>query len=482
MRTLIILLLMLGVGAGLLPAQPVRVSPDQRYLVDAQGRPFLWIGDTAWELFHILDREEATHYLETRARQGFTVIQAVILAENDGLRRPNAYGARPLRDFDPTQPEEAYFAHVDFIVAEAARRGLTMALLPTWGDKLETQHPGAGPVIFTPENARIYGEWLGQRYRDQPVVWVLGGDRNVDSDDNLAIWRAMAEGLRTGDGGRHLITYHPRGASTSAQFLHREPWLDFNMYQSGHGQRMEGVYAYNLDLAQYQPRKPFLNGEPAYEDIPVRFWEYLDWQDPRRVPEGVLDANGFIVEKGHFADGFFDATDVRASAYWSFFSGACGHTYGHNTVWQMYEAGAPLVIPTFSDWRAALTRPGAEMMRHLHDLLASRPRDRLHPRQDVLYGPNHPDARHLRAAGDPQGSYLMVYAPGGRDIDLWLSAIAGDTAVAWWFNPRDGSVSPAGTFPTQGRHTFSLPDDADTDWVLVVDAALAGYGPPGRAD
>ena len=42
-------------------AEPrLRVSDNQRYLVHADGTPFFYLGDTAWELFHRLDREEAT--------------------------------------------------------------------------------------------------------------------------------------------------------------------------------------------------------------------------------------------------------------------------------------------------------------------------------------------------------------------------------------------------------------------------------------
>lgn len=45
----------------------------------------------------------------------------------------------------------------------------------------------------------------------------------------------MAEGLRHGDDEEHLITYHPMGGMSSSHFFHEEPWLDFNMLQSGHG-------------------------------------------------------------------------------------------------------------------------------------------------------------------------------------------------------------------------------------------------------
>ena len=74
----------------------LQVSENKRFLVTADGRPFFWLGDTAWELFHRLTRQDAERYLEQRRAQGFTVIHAVVLAELDALNTPNAYGERPL--------------------------------------------------------------------------------------------------------------------------------------------------------------------------------------------------------------------------------------------------------------------------------------------------------------------------------------------------------------------------------------------------
>jgi len=64
----------------------LRVSDNRRCLVHPDGSPFFYLGDTCWELFHRLDRADADHYLENRAALAFTVIQAVVLAEQDGLR------------------------------------------------------------------------------------------------------------------------------------------------------------------------------------------------------------------------------------------------------------------------------------------------------------------------------------------------------------------------------------------------------------
>src|SRR5882724_4864154 len=87
----------------------LKVSDNHRFLVDANGRPFFYLADTAWELFHRLNREEAQDYLKDRAAKRFNVIQACVLAEFGGLTVPNAYGHLPLADSDPAKPNEDYF-------------------------------------------------------------------------------------------------------------------------------------------------------------------------------------------------------------------------------------------------------------------------------------------------------------------------------------------------------------------------------------
>ena len=271
----------------------LRVSANGRFLERANGRPFFYLGDTAWELFHRLTREEADFYLANRAAKGFTAIQAVVLAEFDGLGVPNAYGATPLVANDPTRPNEAYFRHVDYVVRSAERLGLYIAMLPTWGDKWNKKW-GVGPEIFTPENAEAFGEFFGKRYRNSAIIWVLGGDRSPENDRHRAIVRALARGLERGDGGAHLMTYHPMGGDSSATFFHDDGWLDFNMIQSGHAAR--DIPNYEAIARNYarSPAKPTIDGEPRYEDHPI------NW-DPK--------------------NGWFDAYDVRQAAYWSMLAG-----------------------------------------------------------------------------------------------------------------------------------------------------------------
>jgi hypothetical protein len=323
-RILLAILLASALAAGQPRRLPkLRVSENRRFLVTEDGKPFFWLADTAWELFHRLNREEAPHYLDTRARQGFNVVQAVALAELDGLTDPNPYGRLPLEDRDPARPAVTpgndlrkagaydYWDHVDFIVDAANSRGIYVALLPTWGRWVKDT------PTFTPEKAEIYGKWLGKRYKSKGIIWVLGGDRPGEGFEE--IWRAMARGIAIGVSGKEdygavLMTYHPQGGAKSSTWFHNDAWLSFNMQQNGHGApgAREPFRHIAADYGR-TPVKPVLDGEPLYEDHPL----------------------GFRAKELGYS---FDA-HVRQYAYWDVFSGAFGHTYGNHAVWQMYAPG-----------------------------------------------------------------------------------------------------------------------------------------------
>jgi len=443
----------------------LRVSENHRFLVREDGKPFFWLGDTAWELFHRLNREEAVQYLDNRARLGFTVVQAVALAELDGLNAPNPYGHRPLMDNDPTRPdvkdgpENDYWDHVDFIVREANKRGIYIGLLPTWGDKWNKKW-GTGPEIFTPANAMGYGEWLGRRYRDAGIVWVLGGDRPVENDTHKEIIRAMARGLRAGDGGNHLVTLHPTGGQSSAQYFHNEDWLDFNMRQNGHVAEYTGRYDQTRADYDRTPAKPVLDGEPIYEDHPVSF-------DAKKLGHSI-------------------AADVRRPLYWDLFNGAFGHTYGHHSVWQMWSPPRSPVNNPLMPWSAAINQPGAAQMQFGRRLIESRPFLTRIPDQSIIMPDSVPTSvpgagRYaFVATRDSDGTYAMVYAPVGRSFKVRMTTIKGQRVKAWWYNPRTGEATAIGEFQNSGDREFTPPNNGEMlDWVLVLDDASKQYPPPG---
>lgn len=449
---LLLLLLAPRFPADSAPAPNLKVSKDGHSLETTDGKPFFYLADTAWELFHRPSKHEAGLYLDHRATNGFSVIQAVVLAELDGLQEINFYGDRPLQDLDPEQPNEAYFNHVDELIAEANRRGLVMAVLPTWGDKWNNRW-GLGPEIFTPENARNYGKILGRRLKDRQLIWVLGGDRIPEKEEHFEIIREMAAGLASGDEGRHLMTFHPMGGRNSAEFFHEDEWLDFNMFQSGHQKLHLPNYLTTLANRNLKPVKPTLDGEACYEEHPI------GWKS---------------------ANGWFDASDVRRAAWRSLLAGACGHTYGHHSVWQFWEQGRKPVSEAKTPWERALDAPGALQMKYLRHLLESLGWPDLKPAQDLILGENPEDLLHVQAATLAQGERAVFHIPEGRPIRLDLKGLGKSREFrAWWIDPRDGSSRAVDPFLGQDEgNTFQPPAQGRIlDWVLVVTSAGDTWAP-----
>jgi len=424
----------------------LRVSDNGRYLEYSDGTPFLWIGDTSWELFHRLNREDADLYLENRAKKGFTVIQAVALAELEGETRPNAYGEFPLINKEPSKPNEAYFKHVDYIVNKAASLGLFTGMLPTWGIYWKT-NPDNKRRLFTVENARLYGEFLGKRYKDKPVIWILGGDHNPDNPGEKEIIEAMAMGLKEGDKGAHLITFHPRGPGRSSDYFHSSEWLDMNMFQSSHAARGSdnGLFAeFDYKLA---PPKPTIDGEPRYENLMV----------------------GFYYQGNHPAVKF-TSYDIRTAAYWSMLAGACGHTYGNNNIWQMWREGEKNVIGAEIPWYVAIDHPGSFEMTYLRKFFETNPWYKLKPAQYlILDGPGTGPSK-IRAAIASDESYMVVYSPMGEPFTMNLDSLASHRITEKWFDPRYGTYFTIHSADTRSVKTYTPPSSGDgCDWVLVVE-------------
>ena len=119
------------------------------------GKPFFWLGDTAWLLFKNLTDAEIETYLRNRAMKGFTVIQATLVHQNN-YASPD--GAKALIDDDFGRPDAAseYWNHVERAVRIAEGLGLVMALLPAWGCF-------AKDGSLNPGNAPVYAKFLADR-------------------------------------------------------------------------------------------------------------------------------------------------------------------------------------------------------------------------------------------------------------------------------------------------------------------------------
>lgn len=439
---------------------PLKVSESGRFLTTSDGKPFFWLADTPWLLFHRLTPSEVERYLEDRATKGFTVLQVMMVGTDDEFKVSDSVGGMAFEEGDPGRPNEAYFRRVDAIVAKANSMGIRVAIAPTWGNYARKTGPKKGSKIFDVESIRKYGEYIGLRYRDAAVVWIVGGDCLVEKGDKT-IWRALAAGLRMGGNGRHLLTGHARShyRDGSGWHFHNEPWLDFNFAYTGHVWAAPSYDTITLDRIR-TPTKPVIDGEPRYENHPLLpsgqqyYHRPKSWDGKRRA----------------------DAHQVREAAYWAMLAGAAGHTYGAHDIWQMCDpkkrkpknhANTP--------WHEALDFPGAKQMGIMRRLFESFAWQKLVPNQQIIANGQGPGEHHAQAARAADGSFLMAYLPMGDPISIHMDAILlkeKTEVTARWFDPRSGKWTTIGNFKNSGTHEFTPPTNGKKDdWVLVLQSA-----------
>ena len=422
----------------------LQVSPNRRYFVDQDGKPFFYLGDTAWLLFQRLDREEAEEYLKDRAGKGFTVIQAYVL-RGLGLRHPDGptslLGETPLIDRDPTRPNEAFFRHVDAVVQRANELGLVMGLVvaKSWH---VNEHPER---VFDVRNAYAFGKFLGERYRNNAVLWYVGGDSAPGSD--AEVWVSMANGLKDGSEGQQLVSYHGHGHTSSSNWFHKADWLDFNSIQSGHrwAQNTHGFVTRDYGLL---PIKPTVDMEPPYENHPT------GPETPR-----------------------IDSHQVRKGAYWAMLAGAAGHGYGALDLFRLYkENEGPFPRDGFLPWREAIAYDGSRQVGLMRRLFELRPWYQLVPDQSVIASGQGEGEDHIQAARAGDGSFLIAYLPQGNPVGIHMNGISGQNVQARWYDPRVGTWRDIGQFPNTGAQGFAAPSRGDkNDWVLVLEDAGRNY-------
>jgi hypothetical protein len=401
---------------------PIQVSANGRYFVDSRGEPFFWLGDTAWPLFSQYAVADAEAYLANRAARGFSVIQGVVAWGNGtGMENSqpdaNATGHRPWKD-NPANPDPVYFEQVDHLLDVAERLGLVLAMLPTWGYYVMDNK------AFDEASARSYGHFLGQRYKNRPnLIWVSGGDRVPTGRED--VYRALAYGLREWEGeahSPHLITYHPCGWRSSAQFFHNDDWLDFNMIETW--TEWAKVYPAVLSDVLLTPSKPVVLGEGAYENGP----EY---------PFGPITP-----------------LICRRQAWWAFMAGGY-FTFGQDQMWRI----DPL-------WTSTFDTPGTVQMGIYKQIACSRPWWQRVPDQGLFASGVSSERTLNTAVRGTDSTWAMLYFASQCHALVHIDKILRRNVKGTWVNPATGEKVDAGIYPS-GNNTDSVFPQAGKQWFSV---------------
>ncbi len=437
------------------------VSDNGRFLQHENGKPFFWLGDIGWLVVQKLDREELRMYFENRRSKGFNVVQCILkFADDVNVYGDSAFVERDLATFlvtpgnNPDNPEEYdYWDHADYVAEVAAQNGIYLAIVPVWG-----QYVRRNPI--SQETAVAFATTLAERFRSKPnIIWLNGG--GIQGDMKPEFWNTVGATIKKLAPGQ-LMSFHTFGRTQTSTWFHNASWLDFNMFTSGHRRYDqddtpkkygEDNWRYVLDDHSKTPLKPTLDGEPSFE----------------ATPQGLHDVT----------QPYWTSADARRYIYWSVFAGACGHSYGHNSVRQVYKQGEKPASGAKTFFHEALDDTGAYHMQHIKNLILSRPFfDRINDQSVVAGDEGEKYDRILLTRGK---DFLMAYAYTGRAFTIQMGSISGSEVQAWWYNPRTGEATKVGSFKNRAALAFDPPGEKTNgnDWVLVLDDASMKFNTPG---
>ncbi|MDR3688681.1 MAG: DUF4038 domain-containing protein [Fimbriimonas sp.] len=398
---------------------PIRVAENSRHFVDAYGMPWFWLGDTAWHLFRGFSEADAQAIMENRRAKGFSVL-LVMLIGYEGDPAPNIRGDLPWLDEDPGRPNERYYEHVDAILRIATELDFLVVL----GIYHKSQH-----AHYTLESAHTSARWIADRYRNVPnIVWSMYPEARYPY---IPIVRALASGLREGDGGSHMISVHPDPNPQSSSFLSEEPWLSFNMLQTC------------IDIELVHPMTA-----ADYAMTPIR---------PAVMAEGGYEGLQF--------DRLNTPLDIRRQAYWTFLAGG-HHVFGHNSHYQI-----------LNDWQDWIDSPGSFQVGTYRKIAESLPSwwD-IVPDQSILHRGVGSGLDLAAAARSRAGDWALVYFPSPRTASVRLDRIwSSDSVDATWINPLTSDRSPVGTFPYSRPVEFKPPPDWE-DALLLLNGSGSDSG------
>jgi hypothetical protein len=462
----------------------LEVSANGHYIQHKDGTPFLWVGDTGWGMFQQLKREEVDLYLDNRKKLGFNVIQAVAFwyPHGGGLplgphNAPNVYGHRPFTG-DPKNPNTAqplvakggsstapndYWDHADYVVQAIRKRDMYLALLPCWGRAYITPQMGGAQQEFNDEEAKIYGQFLGKRYQNEPhILWVLGGDakaqiKGLDKNnayqewDKRSVFRAMAEGIAEGVTGQKavwnqptdvwkkvFITFHPDGDApdNSSKWFHSDAWLTANGVEVW--REVDEVYPVMLsEFKLEKPVKPSLFLEGSYEFGSYR--HECGWVTPVKV---------------------------RRQIYHTFFAGGAGHTYGAGPIWPM--RGSAGDYSCGYTWQQALQFPAAvQFTKVAKPFLEKHHWYEWQPNSEIIQGNAGAGDSLKVAVSSKKEQKILVYFSNHSKATI-KNTLPKETK-AYWFDPRNGEIEKIGKFQANDIKDLTLPNGWE-DGVLIIES------------
>jgi hypothetical protein len=419
------------------------VHASGRYLVDAQGAPFLIVGESAWALIHRLTLTQVDAYIADRKARGFNTAMVMLMRNQEwvagGSPPNNVNGDAPFSGTPliPANVVEAYFSHADTVLRKLRDAGMLVLLAGCYTGGSDSD--GWWDNLTSDTVAANWGRWLGARYNTAAfpnIIWVGGGDRRAPISSRAD---ALQMGIRNGGGTQiqtyHNDRYHP-GYDERAFYPNGATWLTLNNVYCDDGSTNGSPYTIPEMCATEYARSG-----------PHPFFLIEDWY----ADEHSMTDIGVIVEK-----------------WQAMCSGACGVNVGTYAIW-----------PFLSGYANEFGSVANVGMTRLASLCSGYPWWTLVPRRDTSLvssslGSQGP-SRICPALGTyAGGKFAFILVPTATSPTVTMTNFTQSSVRARWYDPVSGAFTTVSgsPFSNTGSRAIAHPGSnsiGNSTWVLVLD-------------
>ena len=408
------------------------------HLTHADGTPFFWLADTAWNGAMRASGEEWEVYLKDRRAKGFNVIQFVTTQWRG--READRNGEVAFTGSGRIRINPLFFRNLDERVDQVNQQGLVAAPVLLWALP-RGQGRELSPGYYLPEDeAVLLARYTVARYGGNHVIWILGGDGAYIGEFEQR-WKNIGRRVFEDD-PPGLVAQHPHGSSWIGEDYREEAWLDIIGYQSSHSSEERVVNWINKGPMSQQwdklPARPLMNLEPNYEMIGNRI----------------------------------TAEDVRNASYWSLFATpVSGLTYGHNSIWPWLYEGETIVnhekTEGYPSWEEAIHFPGSGQVGFLAEFIRSFDWWKFRPAQGLLAEqPGEKIYNHfISIVRNPENGTILCYLPVKGEVKIYN--LFKESFTGRWFDPVENTYSEA---EVSGRgNILETESRKDQDMVLILE-------------
>jgi hypothetical protein len=454
------------------PVFPLKISANGHYFVDQNDHPFRIQAEAAWFLSAVATPAMVASYLDDRKAKGFNSIYVMAMVHPGGYsvvpNAPNNYAGDPpfstpglFSTAGADAASQRYWAHIDYIVDQAASRDMVVMLAFTYLGYSGGSQGWWQDLLAQPSRQACFdwGVWLGNRYKSKTnVIWFTCGDFTPPAgSEGEAREIAIINGIKSVAGASKLFMTEMNSPNSvpTLESAAIGALLDMNSFY-GYGASGTGNSVVEANRAyHYSPAKPAFVQEPGYE--------------------GENNTGSFPSDTAY---------GTRRSRFWSVLAGGtAGDGFG--------TARISSNIGAFSPWPACLSSPAAAYSSHAFQLFASLPWWDLVPcggANDATslitsgggtFGAS--DTSYIASSITSDRSWALAYVPGtnqgtaSRTFTVDMAALSGAARARWW-NPTTGGDTTIGTYANAGTQSFTTPgsNGAGNDWILVLDATAGG--------